>query len=175
MGRYRGQRFLLMSGIAAVAASGIALSGCSTAGPAAPASRARAYSSVKACLLTGAEGVAGPAAAQVWAGMEDASRQTHAEVSYLAVSGPATATNALPFLGSLLVERCAVVVASGSAEQSAALADAAKFPAVRFVITGGTSDGPVAGSNVSAVSAGPSGGLRGAVAAAVATDVNSGS
>jgi basic membrane lipoprotein Med (substrate-binding protein (PBP1-ABC) superfamily) len=171
----RRRRFLLMFEVVALATSAVALSGCSAAGPAAPASRARAYASVKACLLTGAQGVAGSPATQVWAGMQDASLQTHAQVSYLAVSGPATKANALPFLWSLLVEHCNVVIASGSAEQAAALADAAKFPAVRFVMAGLAGDGPVGGSNVSAVSAGPSGGLRGAVAAAVAADLSSGS
>jgi basic membrane lipoprotein Med (substrate-binding protein (PBP1-ABC) superfamily) len=168
--------FPLVSTVAVLATSAVAVSGCSTPGPARPAPRARAYSSVKACLLTGAQGVAGSPATQVWAGMQDASLKTHAEVSYLAVSGPTTKANALPFLGSLLVEHCAVVVASGSAEQAAALADAAKFPAVRFVMAGAADDGPVGGSNVSAVSAGSagsSGGLRGAVEAAVEADVNS--
>ena len=165
-----------MSEVVALATSAVAVSGCSAAGPAAPAPRARAYSSVKACLLTGAQGIAGSPATQVWAGaMPDACVHTHAQVSYLAVSGPATKANALPFLGSLLVEHCEVVVASGSAEQAAALADASKFPAVRFVMAGVAGDGPVGGTNASAVSAGPSGGLRGAIASAVAADVNSGS
>jgi basic membrane lipoprotein Med (substrate-binding protein (PBP1-ABC) superfamily) len=159
----------------ALAASAVALSGCSGGGSPAPAARARVYSSVKACLLAGAQGIVGSPAALVWAGMQDASLQTHAQVSYLAVSGPATKANAVPFLGSLLVMRCEVIVAAGSAEQAAVLADASRFPAVRFVMAGNTTDGPVGGTNVSAVSAGQSGGLRGAVAAAVAADVSSGS
>jgi basic membrane lipoprotein Med (substrate-binding protein (PBP1-ABC) superfamily) len=175
MMRNRRRLFLLVPEVLALAASAVVLSSCSAGGPAAPPARARAYSSFKACLLTGAQGIAGSPAKQVWAGMQDASLRTHAQVSYLAVSGPATKANALPFLGSLLVEHCGVVVASGSAEQAAALADASRFPAVRFVMAGDAGDGPVGGSNVSAVSAGPSGGLRGAIATAVAADVSSGS
>ena len=179
--RLRGRWVLLGLGTAVAGAGiGLAVSGAplpwSPGGRVLPPARARVYESVDACLLTGPQGLADPVASQVWAGMQDASLKTHAEVSYLAVSGPATKANALPFLGSLLVEHCAVVVASGSAEQAAALADAAKFPAVRFVMAGAADDGPVGGSNVSAVSAGSagsSGGLRGAVEAAVEADVNS--
>ena len=116
------------------AVAGVALGWWSRAGPcpvgrgrSLPPSRARVYENVDACLLTGARGVADPAAAQAWAGMEDASRATTARMSYLAVTGPATEAQAVPFLGSLLVSGCRVIVASGTAERAAALAEAARF------------------------------------------------
>jgi hypothetical protein len=119
-----------------------------------PPARARAYESVDACLLTGARGLADPTAAQVWAGMEDASRSTTVRVSYLAVTGPATEADAEPFVGSLLVRGCKVVVASGTAERAAALADAGRFGSVRFVVAGAAASSP---PNVTALAFAPSG------------------
>lgn len=139
-------------------------------GGSAPASRARAYTSFQACLLTDARGISAAPAAQVWAGMEDASLRTHAKVSYLAVTGPTTSANALTFLGSLLVRRCDVVVATGSPEQAAVRAEAPKYPGVRFVLAGAAGvQGPVAAGNVAVASAGQSG-LRGAMAALIEAD-----
>jgi hypothetical protein len=121
------------------------------------------YESVDACLLTGSHGLADPATAQVWAGMEEASQATSARVSYLAVTGRATEANAEPFAGTLLVRGCKVIVASGTAERAAALAEAARFSSVRFVVTG-----PAAGSapNVTALVFAPAG-LSAGVASAV--------
>ena len=45
--------------------------------------RARQYLAFNACLLTGSRGLAGPQAAQAWAGMQDASLATRAKVEYL--------------------------------------------------------------------------------------------
>jgi hypothetical protein len=100
--------------------------------------------------------------------MEDASKSTTARVSYLAVTGPPTQTGAAPFVGSLLVSGCKVVVASGTAERAAALADAGKFNAVRFVVTGAAAGSP---ANVTAL-AFASSGLRSTVASAVTADVH---
>jgi len=136
--------------------------------PGAPTARARVYSSFRACLLTGAGGITDPQAAPVWAGMEDASLRTSAMVSYLAVTGPATKDNALSFLSSLVLRHCDVVVTSGAAERAAVVAEAARFSGVKFVLTGGTSDGPVAGLNITAVAAGVS--ARSAIASVIATD-----
>jgi hypothetical protein len=98
--------------------------------------------------------------------MRDASRATSARVSYLAVTGPATAAQAGPFAGALLVGGCKVVVASGSAERAAVLAEAGRFGSVRFVI-----DGAAAGpANVTVLTFAPSG-LRSAVASAVEAGV----
>ena len=115
----------------------------------------------------GARGLADPVAAQVWAGMEDASAATTARVSYLAVTGPATEAEAAPFVGSLLVRGCRVIVASGAAEQAAVLADAGRYPGTRFVVTSAAT-GP---ANVTALAFTPSG-LRAAVAAAVESGIH---
>jgi hypothetical protein len=166
-------RWVLLGVCTAVAGVGVglAVSGgplpWSSAGRGRPPARARVYESVDACLLTGAQGLADPAAAQAWAGMEDASRATSARVSYLAVTGPATLAAAEPFAGSLLVQGCKVIVASGAAERAAALAEAGRFGSVRFVVTG-----PAAGSprNVTALAFTPSG-LAASVASAVEAGV----
>jgi hypothetical protein len=155
----------------AVVAAGLVVSGVrlpwSPGGRTLPPVRARVYENVDACLLTGAQGLADPAAAQVWAGMEDASRATTARVSYLAVTGPATEAEAAPFVGSLLVRGCRVIVASGAAEQAAVLADAGRFPATRFVVTSAAT----APANVTVLGFTTSG-LRAAVAAAVESGVH---
>ena len=151
---------------------GLAASGAplpwSSGGGAFPSARARTYESVDACLLTGAQGLADPVAAQAWAGMEDASRATAARVSYLAVTGPATEAEAEPFAGTLLMSGCKVVVASGAAERAAALAEAGRFGSVRFVVAGATTGSP---PNVTALAFTPSG-LRSAVASAVEAGVH---
>jgi len=171
--RLPGRWVWLTLGGAAVAgvALGLVVSGVrlpwSSGGRVLPPVRARVYENVDACLLTGARGLADPVAAQVWAGMEDASRATTARVSYLAVTGPATAAEAEPFVGSLLVRGCKVIVASGAAEQAAVLADAGRFPGTRFVVTSAAT-GP---SNVTALAFTTSG-LRAAVAAAVESGVH---
>jgi basic membrane lipoprotein Med (substrate-binding protein (PBP1-ABC) superfamily) len=156
----------------AVVGIGLAVSGAplpwSSGSQALPPARARVYESVDACLLTGARGLADPAAAQVWAGMEDASRATSARVSYLAVTGPDTEADAEPFAGTLLVRGCKVVVASGPAERAAALADASRYDSVRFVVTGAAAGSP---SNVTAL-AFTSSGLRAGVAFAVEAQIH---
>jgi len=124
--------------------------------PPEPPPRARPYLEFTACLLTDGHGVAGATAAPVWAGMQDASLATHAKVQYLAVSGEATAGNALPYLSSLIQRRCAVVLAVGPAQVEAVRADASRYPQVRFVVVGGS----VAGTNVTALSGLSDAGLR---------------
>ena len=167
-------RLVLLGACAAVAGVGIglAVSGAplpwSSGGRVLPPARARVYEDVDACLLTGARGLADPTAAQVWAGMEDASQATSARVSYLAVTGPATVAVAEPFAGSLLVRGCKVVVASGGPERAAALAEASQFGSVRFVVEGPVAGGP---SNVTALAFTPSG-LQASVASAVEADVH---
>lgn len=143
-------------------------------GPSAtPAAGARAYSSFRACLLAGSGGIADPQAAPVWAGMEDASLRTHAMVSYLAVTGPAEPGVARPFLNSLVLRHCDVIVASGAAQRAAVLAEARGFSGVRFVLAGGAAPGPVAGGNVTAVASGAA--ERSAVASVIAADAGSAS
>jgi basic membrane lipoprotein Med (substrate-binding protein (PBP1-ABC) superfamily) len=165
-------RWVLLGVCAAVAGSGawLALSGTPlpwSSGRSLPPPRARVYENVDACLLTGAQGLADPSAAQAWAGLEDASRATSARVSYLAATGPATEAEAVPFAGSLLVRGCKVIVASGTAERAAALTEARQFGSVRFVV-----DGPAPGSppNVTALVF-TTAGLRASVASAVEAGV----
>jgi hypothetical protein len=154
------------AGAAVLAGTAVSLSvvACGSNGVALPPARARVYTAEQACLLTGAQGISGGQAARVWAGMEAASLRTHAKVSYLAVEGPATEPNALPFLGTLLVRKCGVIVTSGQPEQAAALTDARRFPSVRFVLAGDSADGPVPGSNVTFLPASSSD-ISGAIAA----------
>jgi basic membrane lipoprotein Med (substrate-binding protein (PBP1-ABC) superfamily) len=158
--------------VAAVAAAGVTagllIAGAGAGGRALPPVRARVYENVDACLLTGPQGVSDPAAAQAWAGMEDASKATSARVSYLAVTGPATEANASTYLGSLLVRGCRVIVASGAPESAAVLAQARQSPRVRFVVAGNAS-GP---ANVTAVVF-PTNGMRAAMAAAVESGIRS--
>lgn len=166
--RWRSPGMLLAAALSVAAAAGLTI-GVLVFAPGAgrqlPPARACAYENVDACLLTGPSGVAG-SAAQVWAGMEDASRATTARVSYLAVTGPATVANATPYLGSLLVRGCRVIVAAGAPERAAALADAPRYPKIRFVVTGTAP----ARANVTAVAFAPSG-MRAAVASAVESGV----
>ena len=173
MKRLRGHWVVLGLCSAAVAAGiALAVSGAplpwSSGGRALPPARARVYENVDACLLTGASGLADPQAAQAWTGMEQASKATSARVSYLAVTGPATEAQAIPFAGSLLVRGCKVIVASGAPERAAALADAGQYGSVRFVVTG-----PAAGTpaNVTALAFTPAG-LPAAVASAVEAGVH---
>ena len=128
-----------------------------------PAPRARPYLEYTACLLTDGQGVAGQPAAQVWAGMQDASLATHAKVQYLPVIGEETVANAAPYLASLVQRQCRVVVAVGSAQVAAVVADAVKYPGVRFAVVGGG----VSGGNVTSVSATPADGVRARVSALV--------
>jgi hypothetical protein len=112
-----------------------------------PPPRARVYRDVSVCLLTGSTGLADPLATAVWSGMEDASTATLIRVSYVAVAGPDTVANALPYAASLVQRRCTIIVAVGAAEVSATAQQAGQQVGIRFVLVG---DGS-ASSNVSAV------------------------
>lgn len=113
--------------------------------------RARQYLAFTACLLTDGHGVAGPEAAPVWVGMQEASLATRAKVQYLSVSGPQTVDNALPFLSSLAQGRCDLVFAAGAVPVGAVRQGASTFPGTRFVVVGSDVQAP----NVSKVD-GPS-------------------
>jgi hypothetical protein len=137
-------------------------------GPA-PGTRARQYLSFSACLLTDAHGLAGPQAAQAWAGMEAASQATRARVEYLPVLAARTPAGALPYLASLVQRRCGVVVAVGAAQVSAVAADARRFATIRYVVVGGH----IAAPNVTVVTP-RAGQLRGPVAQAVTSAIQAG-
>ncbi|WP_314224905.1 hypothetical protein [Streptomyces zaehneri] len=131
--------------------------------PAVPATRARAYTDVDACLLTGDKGItADSTAATVWQGMRDASVKTHARVSYAPVTGEQSTGNARPFLNGLLQRSCDVVLAVGDPEVTAVESTAARYRKVDFVPVGGATR---ASGNVRTVPTGD--GLRAGVAEAV--------
>lgn len=119
-----------------------------TRSPAPPPPRARRYLEFTACLLTDERGITGPEAKPVWAGMQDASLATRAKVQYLAVSGPQTVDNAVPYANSLAQGHCSLVFAAGAVPGNAVSKAAPRFPGTRFVVVG---DAPTA-TNVVAVS-----------------------
>jgi hypothetical protein len=152
-GALRGRRGWAAAGVAAVVALavvGVWLFDGEEPGP--PDPRARQYTEVDACLLTGEKGVLpGTPAAPVWEGMQEASSKTRARVNYVPVTGPQTVENARPFYNGLMQRQCEVVLAVGDAQVKVAQADAGKHPAVRFVLVG---DGVSGGGNVAAVKPG---------------------
>jgi hypothetical protein len=109
--------------------------------------RAREYLTYTACLLTGDKGLTDPAAAPVWAGMQQASLATHAKVQYLAVAGQQTPENGATYLASLAQGGCNLIFAAGRAPLGAVRQGAPQFPTVMFVAVG---KAPVTG-NVSVI------------------------
>jgi hypothetical protein len=101
--------------------------------------RAREYRDVTACLLTDRQGVTGPNAVPVWAGMQTASARTHGQVRYLAVTGDQSVANAQAFAGTLVAGRCAVIVAAPGIADGAVRALAGHYPAQQFLVVGGAS------------------------------------
>ncbi|WP_157545995.1 BMP family ABC transporter substrate-binding protein [Hamadaea tsunoensis] len=132
-----------------------------------PPSRTRDFAAFEACLLTGANGLAEPGVADVWAGMRDVSDATSIRISFLAASGPATTAGILPYLNALIQRGCGVIVAVGGPEVAAARAGAAKAPAMSFVLVG---DGE-ARTNATVVPAGD--GVRAGIGAAIRARVRS--
>jgi hypothetical protein len=126
--------------------------------------RARQYRDVTGCLLTGQAGVTGARAAPVWAGMQAASARTHGQVRFLAVTGDQTVGNAKSFAGSLVLGRCAVIVAEPGIADGAVRAVAGQHPEQRFVVVGGAV--PSTG-NVSRVDASSASDITAQVAATV--------
>jgi hypothetical protein len=118
---------------AALLAAGVTLGACGSSPQAPPP--ARQYTAQAACLLTGPGGITATPASTVWAGMQDASRATHAKVTYLAVNGPAT-TSAVPYANALIEQHCNVVLAAGAPETSALTQIAPRTPKTYFVIVG---------------------------------------
>lgn len=105
--------------------------------PGLPDPRARQYSQFDACLLTGEKGVtAGTPAAPVWKGMQRASLDTRARVTYVPVTGEQSAANAELFLNSLVQRRCEMIVAVGAAQVEAVESGAGRHPKIRFAVVG---------------------------------------
>ena len=123
-----------------------------------PPVRARVYNSFTICLLTGPQGIAGAAAAPVWAGVEKASNATDDQAQFLAATGsPETVGSVTPYVNTLIQQRCGLVVAVGATEVAAVESVAAANPSVRFMIVGSGSAAPnirvVGDSSVDSVSA----------------------
>lgn len=98
--------------------------------------RARQYTDVRACLLAGGQGVTGKPEAPVWAGMQEASGVTRAQVSWMPVTDPVTAAHAQIFANTLLQQKCSMVLAGGEVPGEALRAVASAHPKVRFVVVG---------------------------------------
>lgn len=68
--------------------------------------------------------------------MQKASLATHGKVRYLAVIGNQTLANAATYLATLAIGGCNLILATGPAPAAAVDANAASYPAVRFVVIG---------------------------------------
>jgi basic membrane lipoprotein Med (substrate-binding protein (PBP1-ABC) superfamily) len=97
------------------------------------------YLAFTSCLLTDSQGLSGEPAAAAWAGLQQAAHATQMQAQYLEV--PTSATDAGPYLASLVVRHCGVVVTTGPAQAAAVQADARRYTNVRFVVLGGAARG----------------------------------
>jgi hypothetical protein len=156
-------RVLALGGVAVVAAGCVALGVVLSLGP---APRARQYLAWTACLLTDAHGLNGQPAAAVWAGMQEASLATRAQMEYLPVVTGPTVADAVPFLNSLAARQCKVIIGAGPAPAGAVAAGARRYPAIRFAVVGGKA----AGRNVTDLAGSP-GAVRSAVDSLVTSAV----
>ncbi|MDO0914299.1 BMP family ABC transporter substrate-binding protein [Streptomyces sp. DT2A-34] len=140
-GALRGRRGWAAGGAAVVVVLGVLGAWFLTGGQDGPPDpRARQYTEVDACLLTGEKGIApGTPAASVWEGMRKASLETRARVNYVPVTGPQSVDNVRPFFNSLIQRQCEVVLAVGTSQVQVTRAAAGKNPDVRFVVVDGTS------------------------------------
>lgn len=141
-GVLRGRGAWVAGGVAAAVALGLAGAWLFTdeEKPGPPDPRARQYKEFDACLLTDEKGIAqGTLAASVWQGMQKASLETRARVSYVPVMGPQSVANVRPFFNSLIQRQCDVVVAVGAPQTQVTRADAGQHAKVRFVVVDGGS------------------------------------
>jgi basic membrane lipoprotein Med (substrate-binding protein (PBP1-ABC) superfamily) len=134
----RTRRFWWITGITLVVAISVGIAVWSHHGRQLPPTRARAYQDFQACLLTGDHGVTDPAAQPLWAAMQDASLKTHAKVSYLAVTGPPSLGNALPYATTLIQRQCNIIIALGDPQTEAITQTAPQHPEKQFITIGGT-------------------------------------
>lgn len=130
------RRLLLLAGALVLAATVMAMLLWPSQKPPDPP-RARQYLEFTACLLTDERGLAGPEAAAVWAGMQDASLATRAKVQYLSITGPQTVDNASTFVASLAQGGCGLVLAAGELPIAAIGPGAERFPQTRFAVVNG--------------------------------------
>jgi basic membrane lipoprotein Med (substrate-binding protein (PBP1-ABC) superfamily) len=139
----------ITSGVLAALLTGLAVwgallpsSGSGQRGYVYPAARQRSYSTYSACLLTGASGLSDATASQVWAGLEAGSTAVDPaiQVRYTAAIGAGTDAAVTSYVNTMALSKCSLVVAVGAAQTRAAAARAAAFPAVDFLVVGGSPD-----------------------------------
>ncbi len=161
-------RVVIVGSIALLVAAGVTVGLLGRTGGGGAAPQVRQYLTFTACLLTGPGGVADGPAATAWAGMEQASLRTRAQVQYLPVMPGTTAGAAAPVLASLIVRHCGLVIAAGAAQVAAVEQDAPRYRSVRFAVLGKGAAGP----NVAVVPAGM--GMRASVVGLVSAAVSGG-
>jgi basic membrane lipoprotein Med (substrate-binding protein (PBP1-ABC) superfamily) len=122
---------------ATVAVVAIAVLWAAWPAPQAPAPRARQYLDVTACLLTDEHGLSGPTASGVWAAMQDASAATRVRVQYRTPAKTETAEDVAPYLTSMALARCDLIVTTDRASATAAQRAAKQFPRTTFYVIGG--------------------------------------
>jgi len=99
------------------------------------APRQREYIDAKACLLTDEKGILGEPAKTTWSAMKDASATTLVRAQYL----PITTDDAEPYLNTLVLSHCGLIVAAGSTPVGTVTGNAGKHLDVQFVtVNGGT-------------------------------------
>lgn len=130
----------------------------------APEARARQFSQTRICVLTDSHGITSPVAAPVWSGVDDASKATQAQGSYIAVPSPDTPQSATVYVNSLTSRKCTLIVVTGANEVAAVHAQASKHTDQHFVVVGAS--GPSA-ANVETIAAGDASAVRSAVASVV--------
>jgi basic membrane lipoprotein Med (substrate-binding protein (PBP1-ABC) superfamily) len=151
--------------LAAVVIIAVVLWPSSGTGPARPPTRSRVYNAFTICLLTGPQGIAGAAAAPVWAGIQNAADAANDQSQYLAaVTSPETVGSVTAFANTLVQQKCGLVIAVGPVEVSTVESIAPADPGTRFMVVGGGS----AAVNVQVVADSSTSSVTSAVQAAVA-------
>lgn len=92
--------------------------------------------------------------------MQDASTATRAKVSYLAVTGPETTGNAVPYVNTLLQRQCSLVIAVGQPQVAALEQVAPNHPDIHFAALGNQ----FATTNITTVPSTPAGAARSSIA-----------
>jgi basic membrane lipoprotein Med (substrate-binding protein (PBP1-ABC) superfamily) len=105
--------------------------------PSEPEPRARQFLELTACVVTDERGVSGPEAAEVWAGLGEASKATRVQTEYMAVQGEPTLENARAYVNGMAVGHCDLLFAVGEVQVNAVEDTAEHFPKVRFYTLGG--------------------------------------
>jgi len=131
-----------------------------------PPVRARVYTDFTACLLTGPNGIADARSAPVWAGMQAAATATRAQISYLEIQGPQTASNADAYVNTLALQGCSLILTVGQAAGQGVDDRAKALPRNRFITIAGPAP---AATNVTALTAAGPTAVTAAVKALIAT------